>query len=246
MGLVVSGGVFVGVGRRPGGSEHDPARPQAEVGPKDDAPGVAAKQRPEPGRVVPAELDDAGGEVHVQVRISVEPLRHRPRIFRVVPEMHRDEHRLRMAGDQPLVLAEQLRERGDLGIAVVAPRRVRRELLPALVFGARRLEERLRVAGVDDHGQTEAAGGPPHRVERGGVHRPASAAGADHAEPERLFDLEGPGPLRRRRLEQRDRRLREPRVPGRPPGQIRGEHHPAALSGRRPLPLEDPARPPAG
>ena len=84
-------------------------------------------------------------------------------------EVRGDEACLRVLAEQVVALGHQLVER-DLTGLVVAAIGEERQLEPALVAVVERLEELLRLGGVDEDRHVEPRERLPHRIELGVVH----------------------------------------------------------------------------
>ena len=103
-------------------------------------------------------------------------------------EVGGDEARLRVLAKEVVALGHQLFE-GDLTRLVVAAIGEERELEPALVVEVERLEELLRLGGVDEDREIEPGEGLPDRIQLRVVHLEPAAIGLARGEAEALRDL---------------------------------------------------------
>ena len=104
------------------------------------------------------------------------------------PHVRGDERRLRMLAEQVVALRHQLFEarKAVLRIATV---REQRELEPTLVRVVDRLEELLRIGGVDEHRKPEPRARVPDRIELGVVDARGASRPASSIDRPRLFEI---------------------------------------------------------
>ena len=102
--------------------------------------------------------------------------------------MRGDEARLRMLAEHVVALGHQLLER-HLARLVVAPIGEQRQLEPALVLDVLRLEELLRLGGVNERRHVEPRERVPQRIDLGIVDLQARAIRLGDAQAELLADF---------------------------------------------------------
>jgi hypothetical protein len=115
----------------------------------------------------------------------VEQLGGAGKVVGVPAKVRGDELRLRMLAEHVVALGQQLVERHPARL-VVASIGKQRQLEPALVVHVERLEEFLRLRGVDERRHAEAGKRRPDRVEFRIVDSQPRSVGLPVAQPERL------------------------------------------------------------
>ncbi len=150
---------------------------------------------------------------------------HPPEVLRRTPDVGADEHRRRMAHHDPLQRVDQLVERREAVEVRAAggpgrpevPVGMLVELLPALVRGIERLEERDRVRDMDRHRHPELPRRRPQGIQARVVDRDQPSARVPGPKPEELPHLEAAGTggdavAEARRLGLAERRVLRPAV----------------------------------
>jgi hypothetical protein len=229
------------------GAQHQ-AAPHAEIRAEEHPVLVLHDQVVQALRIVPTDLRHPRRDVDPEVGMFGQGAVRVLEVLGETAEVHADERGAGVFG-QHVVPLRQERLQARVSRVGEGPAGVDLQLVPPLVGGRQRLEERLRITGVDEHGQAQAAGGGPHGVQSRVVHRQVllGVGGVRHAQPQCLGDLHAARAHRGGLGEHLCLALPEVRLARLLPLRVHTHEHPAlVLAGRLEGLLESVAGRPAG